>query len=45
MALKATRKRGGMRAGVHAVEYYSIDGAGNEGPVGACQVTLSRVAL
>jgi len=40
LTLKIRHKRAGLRAGVHSVEYYSVDGAGNAGPTGSCQVTL-----
>jgi hypothetical protein len=40
LVLKVLHKRAGITAGVHTVEYYSVDGAGNPGLIGARQVTL-----
>ena len=44
LTLRVWHKRSGLSTGVHTIDYYSVDGAGNAGPAGVCQVTLGEVA-
>lgn len=40
MTLHRVRKRGGLSAGAHTLEFYSVDALGNVGPIGSSVIVL-----